>query len=62
MNLSVIIWVKTLIQKWQSRMLDVKNKNRKESQNNEIEVKLKQRREITFFMLQPNFPCRDLNF
>ena len=31
-------WVATLIQKWQPRVLDVKKKSGKESQNNEIEV------------------------
>ena len=33
-----MFWVATLIQKWQPRVLDVKNKKWKKSQNNEIEV------------------------
>ena len=33
-----MFWVATLTQKWHPRVLDVKNKKWKESQNNEFEV------------------------
>ena len=33
-----MFWVATLIQKWQLRVLDVRNKKWKRNQNNEIEV------------------------
>ena len=56
-----MFWVATLIQKWRPRVLDVKNKKWK-SQNNEIKVTTEIKEGKNIFMLQHNFPCRDLNF
>ena len=47
-----MFWVTTLIQKWQPRVLDVKNKKGKESQNNEIEItpEIKEGKKFFFFL------------
>ena len=59
MKLSVYILVATLIQKLQPRMLDVKIKSGKESQNNETEVTTEIKKGKNIFMLQHQIPCRD---
>ena len=60
MNLSVYVWVATLIQKFQPRIAGCeKIKSGKESQNNETEVTTEIKEGKNIFMLQHHFPCRD---